>query len=633
MPSDVKPGELEIKNSEHNEISGQSSPVEVGSSSASTPERASSIQRYEEEWSQLCGDLDEIRHRALQGDFRASRFRSICWRLLLGLFTPGKPKLWVEEANKARKHYRLLKETLNCHPWNESPQKVRNDNPLSQEAGSTWNQYFCDKELRIVIQQDVTRTFPGVDFFRNVDIQNSMVDTLFCYAREFPRMCYRQGMHEVLAPLLFVTYCDHQAYLHTRECDSLSDVMCEVLNPEFLVEDSYMMFRKIMELAGIAYQTSDILPTATGYFPSRTSGISSSGENQMMGELNWIRDYLLKPADEKLYKHLQELDIPLPLFGIRWLRLLFGREFPLQDLLVLWDAIFAAGTEFELVNYVVVAMLLAIGDQLLSSGYTECMNLLMRYPPTSDISYIIKKALHLKEPALYSDPVMVASQISRSTRSEDSSPPSSPQISSRERPQNFDKRQTSKQVAAITNSIKRLSTRKKKGIASTPPSALSSHEGGAIIDGYTLQDPSLLKTELKQAKELMKFCRVKLLQYHNILIKQIPPDDNASQQALVGIHELCSLMDEHSFTPSTPSPSSVEIEPAYEVGESSRLSLISPLATPVTPTPGHHSFDLPPPKTAVVMKTFKETEGPVIETETSLMLLSSDSTPSSSASC
>jgi hypothetical protein len=47
----------------------------------------------------------------------------------------------------------------------------------------------------------------------------------------------------------------------------------------------------------------------------------------------------------------------------RWLRLLFGREFPLQDLLVLWDAIFAEGENFELVNYIVVAMLIAIRCQ------------------------------------------------------------------------------------------------------------------------------------------------------------------------------------------------------------------------------------------------------------------------------
>lgn len=46
----------------------------------------------------------------------------------------------------------------------------------------------------------------------------------------------------------------------------------------------------------------------------------------------------------------------------RWIRLLFGREFPMQDLLVLWDALFADGIGFDLVDYVFVAMLLYIRD-------------------------------------------------------------------------------------------------------------------------------------------------------------------------------------------------------------------------------------------------------------------------------
>lgn len=46
---------------------------------------------------------------------------------------------------------------------------------------------------------------------------------------------------------------------------------------------------------------------------------------------------------------------------------------------------------------------------------------------------------------------MIASQISRATRSEDSSPPNSPQVSRRVRPNNLDKKNTTKQVAAITN--------------------------------------------------------------------------------------------------------------------------------------------------------------------------------------
>lgn len=46
----------------------------------------------------------------------------------------------------------------------------------------------------------------------------------------------------------------------------------------------------------------------------------------------------------------------------RWVRLLFGREFPLQDLLVVWDALFADSITLDLVDYVFVAMLLYIRD-------------------------------------------------------------------------------------------------------------------------------------------------------------------------------------------------------------------------------------------------------------------------------
>lgn len=47
----------------------------------------------------------------------------------------------------------------------------------------------------------------------------------------------------------------------------------------------------------------------------------------------------------------------------RWLRLLFGREFAMLDLLLLWDAIFAIDNHFELTRYIVVAMLISIREE------------------------------------------------------------------------------------------------------------------------------------------------------------------------------------------------------------------------------------------------------------------------------
>ena len=44
----------------------------------------------------------------------------------------------------------------------------------------------------------------------------------------------------------------------------------------------------------------------------------------------------------------------------RWIRLLFGREFPLPSVLEVWDAVFADGV--SLVDYMCVAMLMHIRE-------------------------------------------------------------------------------------------------------------------------------------------------------------------------------------------------------------------------------------------------------------------------------
>ena len=44
----------------------------------------------------------------------------------------------------------------------------------------------------------------------------------------------------------------------------------------------------------------------------------------------------------------------------RWIRLLFGREFPFEEVLRLWDVIFAEDPTLDLVDLICVAMLLRI---------------------------------------------------------------------------------------------------------------------------------------------------------------------------------------------------------------------------------------------------------------------------------
>lgn len=79
-------------------------------------------------------------------------------------------------------------------------------------------------------------------------------------------------------------------------------------------------------------------------------------------------------------KHLEGLDIPPQVFLIRWIRLLFGREFDFDNVLALWDVIFAEDSSLEIVDHICLAMLLRIRWHLLDADYNAALGLLLRYP-------------------------------------------------------------------------------------------------------------------------------------------------------------------------------------------------------------------------------------------------------------
>ncbi|BES95654.1 TBC [Nesidiocoris tenuis] len=518
--------------------------------------------KYEEEWLALCKvdlEMTGLRDKIIDGELRASRFRSVIWRLLLGALTPGYPDQWREETKRSRDHYKQLKESIEVKPCSKSEPDC--DNPLSTNEKSSWHQYFCDKELKCLIQQDVIRTFPGVDFFKSEEIQLAMISILFCYARENPTMCYRQGMHEVLAPVVFVVKSDHHALLHSKEQIELRpDILC-VVNPEYLEEDSYTLFRRIMNAIEGSYLIPNVAPTSTGYFPCHSNAGANANENQVIAQLNWIKNRLLAPSDPELHDHLVKLDIPLPLFGIRWLRLLFGREFPLQDLLVLWDAIFADNRSFDLVNYVVVAMLSAVRKTLLNADYTNCLTTLMRYPGVNDISLIIDYALHLKNPSQYKIPQKFVI----------------PKVKEKEK----EKEKKSNKVINGSTAAQMNNRRQLPNNMRVPPIHGSHYnpDGTTVVDGFYLSDPERLLKELRHCQNIMSLCSVKLAQYHRVLERSIDPSDVQGHLALTGIQELSNLL-----TDNIRKGEAMAVEPAFEAQEKSPTSSSKQTFRPPTST-------------------------------------------------
>ncbi|XP_009464737.1 PREDICTED: TBC1 domain family member 5 isoform X2 [Nipponia nippon] len=366
---------------------------------------------YSKEWEELFVNnnyLATIRLKGINGQLRSSRFRSVCWKLFLEVL-PQDRSQWIKTTSDLRTSYNKIKEIHITNPRKAGQQDLIINNPLSQDEGSLWNKFFQDKELRAMIEQDVTRTFPEMQYFQQENVRKILTDVLFCYARENEQLLYKQGMHELLAPIVFILHCDHQAFSHASEAAQPSEEMKVLLNPEYLEHDAYAMFTRLMKTAEHWFSTfehdsqkeKDVMITPMPFARPQDLGPSIA----IVAKVNQIQDHLLKKHDIELYMHLNRLEIAPQIYGLRWVRLLFGREFPLQDLLVVWDALFADSITLNLVDYIFVAMLLYIRDALISSNYQTCLGLLMHYPPIGDVHALILRALFLRDPKRNPRPV------------------------------------------------------------------------------------------------------------------------------------------------------------------------------------------------------------------------------------
>ncbi|KAM8883851.1 TBC1 domain family member 5 isoform 1-T1 [Synchiropus picturatus] len=360
---------------------------------------------YRKEWDDLFSNsnyLARIRQAGISGRLRSSRFRSVCWKLYLDALPEDKSQ-WINKTREQRAHYEKIKETHITNPRKAAGQQdLVVNNPLSQDEGSLWNKFFQDKELKGMIKQDVLRTFPEIRYFQDEEVRTKLTDILFCYARENEQLLYKQGMHELLAPIVFVLHCDHQAFQHASETADPSEEMKCLLNPHYLEHDAYALFSQLMETAEPWFSSyerevrrgKEEMLTSIPFARPQDSGPSVA----IVTKVNRIQDQLVKRHDVELHMHLNRLEIAPQIYGIRWVRLLFGREFPLQDLMVVWDALFADSITLDLVDYIFVAMLLYIRDALTASNFQTCLGLLMHYPPIGDINALIQKALFLRDP-------------------------------------------------------------------------------------------------------------------------------------------------------------------------------------------------------------------------------------------
>lgn len=345
----------------------------------------------------------KMKERALKGLLRDSSFRSVAWQVFLEVL-PGDLRQWVPVTHQNRQRYSELKSHYVVDPHQTEDMSLTVNNPLSQEEKSPWAQFFQDNELRKVIMQDIKRTYPGELMFEQIEIRDIMLNILFIYAREQPDISYKQGMHELLAPIVYVFY--NEYVLVQDVTNPSSQLIRTVLSREHLEHDVYWCYVALMRHTQ-SYYTTDRIAMPEPVNKEQTQLFKEAAplpSSYIVQSLEELQNGTLRRFDPELQQHLQKLAIQPQLYGLRWMRLLFGREFPLKEMLAIWDALLASPDFAGMVEYICIAMLLYIRDALLCNDHTGCLTLLMRYPETHDVQLFIQRALFLRNPSNYECP-------------------------------------------------------------------------------------------------------------------------------------------------------------------------------------------------------------------------------------
>lgn len=179
---------------------------------------------------------------------------------------------------------------------------------------------------------------------------------LFIYAKLNPGIGYVQGMNEILGPLYYVM----------------------ASNPDIewrkhAEADAYWCFMMLL---------SEFRDNFIKSLDNSDLGIGS-----LMARLTKI----ITTHDVALHADLEEKGIKPMFYAFRWLTCLLSQEFPLPDVIRLWDSLFSKTDRQGYLLCTCCALLMCVKDQILSGSFADNVKLLQHLPPL-DAREILSKA-------------------------------------------------------------------------------------------------------------------------------------------------------------------------------------------------------------------------------------------------
>ena len=337
--------------------------------------------------------------------------RPISYRIFLNILDIKSKKNWVEIVSNQREEYKnKFKKYCKIKKFSGDPLaggNIKNDE---------------DKELKDLINKDLIRTYQDIDIFLKNNIKNYLANILYIWSKENKSISYRQGMNEILAGLLLAFYPVY--FVSKSKPKPNKNEIMNILNQfegntDINYEDLYVFLHDEDEIQSDLYYTFDAIMKRGQQLLFNPKPLEKNDKNYNLYELfpnqkkiridddlptfiNKRCAYLiyekLQGIDEDLYEHFIKIDLPCTVFLQKWLRCLFNREYEYNDVLYLWDSIFAheymdKNTEkysFIFVDYIALAMLIKIRDKLKNKDQNDCLSILFKYPKDFEMSELLK---------------------------------------------------------------------------------------------------------------------------------------------------------------------------------------------------------------------------------------------------
>ena len=350
--------------------------------------------------------------------------RPTMWKIFLGILPKNNSNIveWVEILSKMRDKYnKKKKKYFSIKKYKGDPLGI-NNNSENKKSERDFNRLYEENELRRIINLDIIRTYQNINLFSQENIKKILLNILFIWSKDNSDVSYRQGMNDLLAILLLCLY------PYYFQIDSNEKISKEDIIKIFNLKESKDIYKYSIKIYNYFHDENDLECDLFYLFDSlMNKGMKELFEPKIIQKndkdyykyeifkniykdefndekTNYItrRCFLLiheklKIIDEELYNYFKIKDINCGAFLQKWFRCILCREFDLDQVFILWDAVLVNDYineknqkyYFFFIDSVCLAMLIRLRKYILNADQNDCFSLLFKYPKIDNIKNLI----------------------------------------------------------------------------------------------------------------------------------------------------------------------------------------------------------------------------------------------------